>query len=781
MAVVQVSQIQVRRGFLTNLGQLASAEFGWALDELRLFIGNGSIAEGAPYEGNTEILTQHSDIMAFIETYIFKGRLSGYTAQTGVTLSTPVKRTLQDKLDDIVNIKDFGAVGDGITNDLSAIQRAIDQIYNRLGAVVSPRTRRIINFYPGEYIIYGELRLPPNCVLRGTGRDSVRIIQGSPLSACVFKTTNSMGDADALLVNGQTPGPVELSNLTFVNSFGNAVGILESVNDVVIDRCRFIGNISVKANNDSSTCLTINSSYLKSNNINIVDSDFTGRSVGIKVTEGQGVTNVRIDKCGFQNLYRGLTVTAGNLQANASGIRVTSCVFDRISLEGITTNANVKGVITSLNTFLNVGRDQLSPSSAVISSVIDFGGDLCYSFADVFARTEDEDAVATTVKHNSTYVFSTDSTSHIKLGNTYQTIGKSILINNNTVNYIPLSPKFRQGHVTYSVQRNQIYRAGKIDWAADPNLVYPVTWRDSYTEVADTGIVANVVYNTVSGIKRPYVVFQADNRGTPSIITYDVKSNFNPLAINAVVQSSTLVTTSTTVAPITLNLVPSNKTVNIAFSTSSLSTANSFSVFAIGGTPMAQYPVTITSVAPPGSTISVNPSSFFISSGPEREVLVSYGVSSPAADTTSSSFMYTITVSSGASSAVYTLTQNRIKPDFTPMVTPSTASVGVPMNFTFTGGPTAAVNGGTPVAIQYRKQANVNDFYIPGYVANTWVDGAGTPGLYSTLNLDSSGGFTAGPYIFGMAGIAIYEFTLPNNVNWTYSAGNVVTLTLTVS
>ena len=66
MAIVQVSRITHRKGDHDNLPQLAGAEFGWATDQRRLYIGNGTLAEGAPTVGNTEILTEHSDLNAII-------------------------------------------------------------------------------------------------------------------------------------------------------------------------------------------------------------------------------------------------------------------------------------------------------------------------------------------------------------------------------------------------------------------------------------------------------------------------------------------------------------------------------------------------------------------------------------------------------------------------------------------------------------------------------------------------------------------------------------------
>lgn len=67
MAIVQISRIQIRRGLNQDLPQLSSAEMAWSVDTRQLYIGNGTLAEGAPAEGVTEILTEYS-ILNFTNT-----------------------------------------------------------------------------------------------------------------------------------------------------------------------------------------------------------------------------------------------------------------------------------------------------------------------------------------------------------------------------------------------------------------------------------------------------------------------------------------------------------------------------------------------------------------------------------------------------------------------------------------------------------------------------------------------------------------------------------------
>ncbi len=125
MAIVQISRITNRKGLQAELPQLAGAELGWSIDERRLFIGNGTLQEGAPAVGNTEILTEFSDILAFQTTYTYKGLAAGYEVQTGADANAPVTQSLQSWLDQWASVKDFGAVVDGVTDDTDAINRAL--------------------------------------------------------------------------------------------------------------------------------------------------------------------------------------------------------------------------------------------------------------------------------------------------------------------------------------------------------------------------------------------------------------------------------------------------------------------------------------------------------------------------------------------------------------------------------------------------------------------------------------------------------------------------------
>jgi len=100
----------------------------------------------------------------------------GVTKRAGMTTigflqsgTGAVLRTAQNKMRDTVSVKDFGAVGDGTTNDRAAIQAAIDAVGAAGGGIVYVP--------PGDYILNSGLAWTASDVnLVGAGMGATRLI-----------------------------------------------------------------------------------------------------------------------------------------------------------------------------------------------------------------------------------------------------------------------------------------------------------------------------------------------------------------------------------------------------------------------------------------------------------------------------------------------------------------------------------------------------------------------------------------------------------------------------
>ena len=240
MAVVQISRIQVRRGKAnsgTGFPQLASGEMGWAVDTQELYIGNGSVAEGSPAVGNTKVITQKdltgsSNILNLIQ-HIY--RATDASIITGPSANAPINRQLQDRLDDHVSVKDFGAKGDGSTDDTSAIQRALNELFlNQVNKASnnssdSVQRRVTLEFPAGEYITSSTLYVPSYATLSGQGTEKSVIKYNSAVANSVTTTATSFtaypGIASAARSTTALSGAVGTNQITVTSNTGIVVGM----------------------------------------------------------------------------------------------------------------------------------------------------------------------------------------------------------------------------------------------------------------------------------------------------------------------------------------------------------------------------------------------------------------------------------------------------------------------------------------------------------------------------------------------------------------------------
>lgn len=388
MAVVQISKIQARRGLQQDLPQLSSAELGWSVDQRRLFIGNGTIEEGAPAEGVTEVLTQYTDFAAVLKNYVFKGNAGGYTALTGTTLLTPSNRSYQDKLDDFVSVKDFGAKGDGTTDDTVAINRAIREIYQHISNITNTNTwvRRTIYFPAGTYIISGaSILIPPYARLVGDGISNSVIKQTDSSQSSVITLTDSLFQTGSYLGNNSAVLPIDISisNIMFENTSDKDIANIDSANNVYFEAVTFKGSLvnPTTAGSQAYTAVRIKSFATLTNNINFNKCKLINSRYAV-LSDDAG-KNVRLSDCYITSVYKGIKLGENSSSLYPTAYRITNTLFDKVADRAIDTYAGVQGVYSSGNFFNDAGSNYTSGVTNV-SSVINYVDNGNYSIGDNF-------------------------------------------------------------------------------------------------------------------------------------------------------------------------------------------------------------------------------------------------------------------------------------------------------------------------------------------------------------------------------------------------------------
>jgi Pectate lyase superfamily protein len=355
MAVVQISKIQVRKGqkLQTGIPQLSGGEFAWAVDTQELYIGNGSVAEGSPAVGNTKILTEFDNILELTRGYRF--------AEGSPEIRRSQGRTLQSKLDEYVSIRDYGATGDGSSDNTAAIQRALDDLFLNENV----EFRKILFFPNGTYLCLSNLLIPSNAIIAGeSNNNTVLLINNNIVSTKTINNT-TLGSFSA----SDRPENIKISNLKF--RFSTGLIDLTGARDVQFKNTVFEGPYTLGATGSNSLVAWSNQNEgTKVTNVLFEQCEFVKGYVGVSSISVSAVdTVVQFDRCEFNLCGQGIYITGILNQQNAWVVR--NCSFDLIFSQAIYTN-NGTGFLVDGSKFTKCGNG-LNDSATPLFPVVEFG------------------------------------------------------------------------------------------------------------------------------------------------------------------------------------------------------------------------------------------------------------------------------------------------------------------------------------------------------------------------------------------------------------------------
>lgn len=495
MAIVQISQITNRKGTFSNLPQLAGAELGWAIDTRQLFIGNGTLQEGAPVIGNTEILTEFSDILATAQ-YTYQGAAAGYIAQTGPTSGSAVSQNLQSWMDQWASVTDFGATGDGVTDDTEAINRALYQLYC---VQTNPQIRRSLFFPAGVYVVTESIVIPPYAMLYGEGANSsvIKLDVSSDLSSLsaycarygdsLQQTGASMGDGGATL-----PTNIEISSMGFSTVETTDVFLVEDGSFCTFKDVSFNGVLTtgdLNTDTDDIAGVRFISNATETNNITFRRCEFSGLTYGIN-TE-YNVKACLVTESKFDTLYQGIVLgDPAPIDGGPNGFRVIGNSFDNIYAEGFVVAAGTSLNMSGYNIYYDVGN-HFNGVASPVTPVIAFDANNNVSVGDMFERGDD--AAVARIDTNNTICITTENGYQLALGTYVRFSGLQDTLLDNTASPTTIftmnSTLIRAFAFDYTVVRGTATRTGTMTVVASTDGTGAnLNYSDSGLQNSSTGV-----------------------------------------------------------------------------------------------------------------------------------------------------------------------------------------------------------------------------------------------------------------------------------------------------
>jgi len=286
---------------------------------------------------------------------------------TVVATSANTARTLANCFADMLNVKDFGAVGNGTTDDTTAIQNALNSLSSGGRIYVPSGTYKITNqlsFYsnqlfigdgPTSIIQYAEVSPATNkAVLQISGKTNTVVSD-----ICVKVDATTYPTARTLNIENSSVNCV-YQNITLIGGGGNAAYVADSTNCSVI-------NVSVDTYKSNGFYVT-NGSGNTIDNINIPDGSNGLMGVQIVGGENNTVQNSRIAL--IPNNYFGIHLYGGNFNLAQNNF-IKNTRREAIAIGG-TTNIGCRVLNNTMywDANLGVGDFGMSVAGSDASNVI---------------------------------------------------------------------------------------------------------------------------------------------------------------------------------------------------------------------------------------------------------------------------------------------------------------------------------------------------------------------------------------------------------------------------
>lgn len=276
---------------------------------------------------------------------------------------------------DFKNVLDYGAKGDGVTNDSEAFTKAITAVANG-GVILVPAGKYLIdgiNISDKRIIFRGENgNTNPGSVILSTGNNKTFTITGGGVSFYNIAFNAPENTAKGFFIKQTNVLRINIIDCFFLNAYKSI--IVTSGSEINIDRCQFLvgtpsrvspGSCFIDIGSEAYTApVTINNCLLR-NNV----GDDTEYGIVLRYTDGVNISNTTINCCGI-NILLYPSTGQSNTYTN-----ISNCILDTAKYDGITLQPEGDGRVFRIsinNTWCgNNGRTNVAINGTISTGIID--------------------------------------------------------------------------------------------------------------------------------------------------------------------------------------------------------------------------------------------------------------------------------------------------------------------------------------------------------------------------------------------------------------------------